>query len=143
MRSLPLLLLPLAAAWPGAARAAPPSPVIVAAPADPLGIIEAARRAAALRAVFEEAVCERDAATGEILVCGRRPRGPGMRVPWQPEPGARVRLIAGEAPGGVAAMASGRCLRLCQQPLMIDLIGGDRSIVNAIGRGIARLLHPD
>jgi hypothetical protein len=143
MRSLPLLLLAFAAAWPGAARAAPASPAIVAAPADPLGMVEAVRRAAAFRAVYEEADCARDAATGEIFVCGRRPRGAGMRIPWQPEPGARVRLIAGEAPGGPAAMGAGGCLRLCQQPLMVDLIGGNRSIVNAIGRGIDRLLHPD
>jgi len=143
MRSLRLLLLPLAAAWPGAARGVPPAPAIFAAPADPLGAIEAERQAAALRAVYEVVFCGRDAATGEIVVCGRRPRGAGIRVPWEPEPGARIHLIAGEPPGGLAAMGAGGCLRLCPQPLRVDLIGGDRSIVNAVGRGIERLLHPD
>jgi hypothetical protein len=143
MRSLPLLLLPLAAGWPGAAPGEPAPSAIVAAPADPLGALEAARWAAALRIIDDEADCGRDAETGEVVVCGRRQRGGGMRIPWRPEPGARVHLVAGEPPGGVAAMGADGCLRLCHQPLMIDLIGGSREIVNAIGRGIDRLLHPD
>ena len=143
MRSPALPLLLLVACWPGAAGAAPAPTAIVAAPADPLGALAAVRRAAAFRGIYEQD-CDRDAVTGEIVVCGRRRRvGGGMRIPYVPEPGTPVRLVAGEAPGGVAAMGADGCLRLCQQPLSIDLIGGDRGIVNAIGRGIERLLHPD
>jgi hypothetical protein len=133
MRLLALLLLAAASA-PALAQ-----PSIIPAPPDPLGDL-AVRRALADPAA---AACRRGALADAIVVCGRAVAGGGYRVPWQPEPGARVRLIAGEAPGGPAAMGAGACLRLCQQPLMIDLIGGDRSIVNAIGRGIGRLLHPD
>jgi hypothetical protein len=33
-----------------------------------------------------------------------------------------VRLIAGEAPSAMAAMGAGGCLRLCEQPVMINLL---------------------
>ena len=134
MRLLALLLLAAASA-PAFAQ---PS-AIVPAPPDPLGDL-AVRRALADPA---DAACRRGALADAIVVCGRAVAGAGYRVPWEPEPGARVRLIAGEAPSAMTAMGAGGCLRLCEQPLMIDLIGGDRSIVNAIGRGIGRLLHPD
>ena len=130
-----LALLLLAAACRAGIRAA--GSAIIPAPPDPLGDL------AARRAVAERADCRRGALADAIVVCGRAVAGAGYRIPWEPEAGARVRLIAGEAPSAMTAMGAGGCLRLCQQPLMINLIGGDRSIVNAIGRGIERLLHPD
>jgi hypothetical protein len=128
MRSLALLLL--LASSPAALAA----PAIIPAPPDPLGDL-AARRAAA------GAHCLRDGEPADaIVVCGRpASAGAGYRVPWKPEPGARVRLVAGEAPSAMSAMGAGGCLRLCQQPLMIDVA----SAVRGIARGIDRILHPD
>lgn len=121
------LLLPL----PAIAQA-PVSSMILTAPPDPLGDIAARARTAEERC--------RDADPDSIVVCGRLVRGgEGYRVPYEPEPGARVHLVAGEAPSATGAMGAGGCLRLCHQPVTIDLIGAAR----AIGRGIDRLLHPD
>lgn len=126
---IPILL---AAAAPAGAHAAP---ALLAAPSDPLGDIarDAGRSG---RAVSR---CDSDDPAG-IIVCGRRRGGAveGYRVPYVPVPG-EVHHIAGDPPtGGDAASADG-CLRLCEQPLSIDIIGAAR----AIGRGIGRLLHPD
>lgn len=76
-----------------------------------------------------------------VVVCGRRPAegGPGdYRVPWAPEPG-RIARLPGEAPSGRDALAADQCLRLCAQPVMIDV----GKALSAIERGIDRLLHPD
>ena len=77
----------------------------------------------------------------DIVVCGRG-RGPGgsegYRIPYVPEPG-RIARLPGEAPTGRDALAADRCLRLCPQPVMIDVVGALR----AVERGLDRLLHPD
>jgi hypothetical protein len=39
----------------------------------------------------------------------------------------------------MAALGAGGCLRLCHQPVQIDVIGAAR----ALRRGIGRLLDPD
>ncbi|HEV7658794.1 MAG TPA: hypothetical protein VGO55_03000 [Allosphingosinicella sp.] len=130
MRSLALVLLAAASA-PAFAQ---PS-VIIPAPPDPLGDL-AMRRALADPA---DAACRRGALADAIIVCGRVVAGGGYRVPWAPEPGARVRLIAGEAPSAMAAMGADRCIRLCLQPLIIDI----GSAVRGLARGIDRILHPD
>jgi hypothetical protein len=130
MRLLALLLF---AAAPAPALAQ--SPAIIAASPDPLGDL-AIRRALADPA---DAACRRGASADAIIVCGRVVAGGGYRVPWEPEPGARVRLIAGEVPSAMAAMGADRCIRLCLQPLMIDV----GSAVRGIARGVDRILHPD
>ena len=101
---------------------------IVAAPPDPLGDLAARQRE-------DEERCQRGAADA-IVVCGRLVRrGAGYRIPWEPEPGARVRLVAGEAPSAMAAMGADRCLRLCYQPVMINLLDP-----GSIVRGLDRIL---
>ncbi len=131
-RTLPALLLPglLSMAIPANAEVPPLATGIVDAPPDPLGDIAARQR-------VEEARCQRDGGD-EIVVCGRPSRGGGYRIPYEPEPGARVRLVSGEAPSAIAAMSAGGCLRLCEQPLMINLLD-PRSIV----RGLDRILSGD
>jgi hypothetical protein len=132
MSRIARILILLAAAAPAGAHAAP---ALRTAPPDPLGdIVRDAARSG--RAVSR---CDSDDPAG-IVVCGRRTgRGAeGYRVPYVPVPG-EVHHIAGDLPtGGDAAGADG-CLRLCEQPLSVDIIGTAR----AIGRGIERLLHPD
>ncbi len=110
-------------------------PGVVAAPPDPLGDI--AREAA--RGGHDSSRCADDD-PASIIVCGRRAAGGpgGYRVAYEPVPG-EVHHIAGDLPGGAAAMGADSCLRLCEQPLSVDIIGTAR----AIGRGIDRLLHPD
>ena len=127
----PLILLALIGTAVPAAAQAPSAPVslgIIAAPPDPLGDI-------AVRRLAEEERCQRGGADS-IVVCGRLARGGGgYRVPWEPEPGARVRLIAGEAPSAMAAMGADTCLRLCLQPVGVNLLDP-----GSIGRGIDRIL---
>jgi len=122
-----LMLLVLAGTpLPAAAQipSAPAASGIIAAPPDPLGEIAARLR-------VEEERC-RGGDLEAIVVCGRLPRGgAGYRIPYEPEPGARVRLIAGETPSAMAAMGADRCLRLCQQPLMINLLD-PRGIASAL-----------
>jgi hypothetical protein len=121
---LPLLLALIGAASPALAQG------IIAAPPDPLGDI-AARRLA------EEERCQRGG-VDIIIVCGRLVQGNGgYRVPYRPEPGARTRLIAGEAPSAVAAMGADHCLRLCQQPVMINLLDPG-SIIRGLDRILSR-----
>jgi hypothetical protein len=79
------------------------------------------------REVFEpvEALdCPKPASPDEIVVCGR-PEGSAdpNRLPLPPErePGAPVAL-AGEAPTGKDALATASCLRLCYQPVMLNII---------------------
>ncbi len=134
-RRLPALCLLAAtgAASPAQAPAAPASAAsgIIAAPPDPLGDIAARRR-------LDDERCQ-GGSIDSIIVCGRLVRGGGgYRVPYRPEPGARVRLIAGEAPSAMAAMGAGGCLRLCYQPVMINLLDP-----RAILRGIDRILGGD
>jgi hypothetical protein len=131
MRNLALLAL-LAAPWPAVVQAqALVGGGIVIAPPDPLGAIAARQRA-------EEERC-RNGGPDAIVVCGRLARGGGgYRIPWVPEPGARIRLTAGEAPSATAAMGADRCLRLCEQPIMINILDP-----RAIARGIDHILSGD
>jgi hypothetical protein len=76
----------------------------------------------------------------DIVVCGRG-RGAGgeaYRVPFVAEPG-RIARLPGEAPTGGDALAADRCLRLCPQPVMIDVVGA----IRAVEHGLDRILHPD
>jgi hypothetical protein len=110
------------------ARYAPIASSIVAAPPDPLGDIAARRQA-------DEERC-RSGTADAVIVCGRLARGGGgYRIPYQPEPGARERLIAGEPPPAMAAMGGDGCLRLCEQPVMINLLDP-----GSIIRGLDRIL---
>ena len=130
--SIPLVILGLVAEPVVAhAQAASSAAGIIAAPPDPLGALAARQRA-------ENARCGNDDPDG-VVVCGRvRRGGGGYRVPRQPEPGARVRLVAGEPPSGAGAVGAGGCLRLCLQPVTINLLDP-----GAIARGIDRILGGD
>jgi len=90
---------------------------------------------------------KRDCAVGadpeEIVVCGKT--GTSYRIPYVPEPGARV---ANDSPNGMSAMSAGGCLRLCHQPVSVDLLkveGGGNSggAVVAVPRVIRRILGGD
>jgi len=76
-------------------------------------------------------------ADDDILVCGRGGGG-AMRVPYEPEAGHIARAL-GEAPSGRDALSADRCLRLCYQPVGVDI----EAAIRAINRGLGRLLHPD
>ena len=131
-----LALLLLAAA---SAPALAPPPAIVPAPPDPLGDL-ALRRALADPAESRSAGAR---AAGAIVVCGRAEAGGRLSLPWQPDPGARVRLIAGEAARRRRGDGRGRV------PEALRAAGDDRpdrrrpEHRHAIGRGIGSLLHPD
>ena len=128
-----LIVLALALPTPAAAQvlSVPRPSGIIAAPPDPLGDIAARQRANGERCQV--------GGLDEIIVCGRLARaGQGYRVPWRPEPGARVRLIAGEPPGATAAMGAADCIRLCEHPVMINLLDP-----RSIARGIDRILSGD
>ena len=105
------------------------------APADPLGDLQRAERERSLAHgdpwPGRRAGCVRSDEE-EILVCGRAE--PDVRVASEPTPGARRRLIAGEPPGGVAALAAGGCIQRCHQPVQIDIISTTRKVVGLIGR---------
>src|ERR1044072_3828739 len=133
-RTLPALIF-LAAAWPLPAVAQTPlTPVIsgiIAAPPDPLDDIAARERT-------DEESC-RAGPPDAIIVCGRLSRGGGgYRIPYEPEPGARVHLIAGEPPSGMAALGADGCMRLCHQPVMVNLLDP-----GSIMRGLDRILGGD
>lgn len=82
--------------------------------------------------------CAPEVSEDAIVVCARTD-GARYRVPYDPPPGARRRLIAGEPPSARDAMGAGGCLRLCEQPVSVNIVGA----VQALGRGLDRLLHPD
>lgn len=125
---MPLALIGAATPCVAQSQAAPVASSIIVAPPDPLGDL-AARRLA------DEARC-REGGGDAIIVCGRLARGGGgYRVPDRPEPGARVRLVAGELPSAMAAMGADSCLRLCERPVMINLLDPDSII-----RGLDRIL---
>jgi hypothetical protein len=133
MSRIARILAALAAA--AAPTLAAADPGLVAAPPDPLGDI--ARAAARGGHGFSR--CDSDD-PASIIVCGRRAAAgaAGYRVPYEPVPG-EVHHIAGDLPSGTGAMGADGCLRLCEQPLKIDIIGAARTL----GHGIDRLLHPD
>jgi hypothetical protein len=89
--------------------------------------------------VRRAADCEPSSNPDEIVVCGRndneRHRLP---LPVEPVPGAPQRQL-GELPTGGDALSAGGCLRLCHQPVQVDVIGAARGAARAIGR----LLDPD
>jgi hypothetical protein len=104
--------------------------IVPPAPDDPLG---------ALRPTPEQLIApERSRRTcgfaveGEIIVCAIRSR---YREQFEPTPGERHRLVAGEAPSAMDALT----MPGPGQMQGIDMIG----IAKAIGRGLDRLLHPD
>ena len=59
--------------------------------------------------------CAPETSEDAIVVCARTD-GARYRVPYDPPPGERRRLIAGEAPSARDAMGADSCLRLCEQP---------------------------
>lgn len=73
----------------------------------------------------------------EIVVCGRNDAEHRIG-PIDPEPGEVQRPIAGEVPSAASALNAGGCLTRCPHG-GLDVIG----IVNAVRRGIGRLLDPD
>jgi len=122
-----------AAAWPGAAFAQ-------SAPAT------AEQAIAAYNQWYEEVTdgtgarvvrrCRTDAAgEDDIVVCGRTDSG--IRVPYEAVEG-QVHHIAGEMPSGRDALAADRCIRLCPGAVMIPI----GPMIEALGRGLERLLHP-
>jgi len=125
-------LILLAAAWPAAALAEPPSATAEAA----LAAYDA-EFDAVMAGARSARRCPRTGDGEDIVVCGRADDS-AMRVPYAPIPG-EVRHIAGDLPTGPGALAAGGCLRLCPQPVMIDVIGTIRSL----SRGLDRILHPD
>ena len=74
-----------------------------------------------------------------ITVCGRRGETDPNRLPLPVRQGAGspTRLLPGEAPR--ATMNVGGCIRLCPQPVQVDLI----KAVPAIVEGIKKILDPD
>jgi hypothetical protein len=135
-----LLTLSAGAAWPGAAFAQNAAP---SAPATAEQVI------AAYDAWYEEVTdgagarvmrrCRRDGGPdgeNDIVVCGRADSR--IRVPYEPVPG-QVHHIAGDIPSGTDALAADRCIRLCNVGVMIPIIPA----IEALGRGLDRLLHPD
>lgn len=131
-RIAPRILAPLALAWPAAAFADPP-----AATAEEALAAYDAEFDAVMASARSLRRCPRGSDGEDIVVCGRADDS-NMRVPYEPVPG-EVHHIPGDLPTGGEAMAAGGCLRLCSQPVMIDVIGTAR----ALARGIDRLLHPD
>jgi hypothetical protein len=119
--SAPRLLL-AALAWSGGAHAQRP---------DPQALVEAQR--AQVRGMIRPS-CNVD--PDEITVCGRRddrgPRGPLPAIPYTPDPGT---IRAGARAGGEQreALANDQCIRLCSQPVQINIIGAIGRIGEAIG----------
>lgn len=78
----------------------------------------------------------------EVVVCGRSVETQRQALPFgsQPEPGARIGPVAGEPPSAMAALnAPDQCISRCQSMVGVDV----GSAIQAIGRGLGRLLHPD
>jgi hypothetical protein len=136
MRRAGALLILLAAALPDAAEAQDEA----GPPGDPASA-EAVMRAYHARIAEALGIACRRGPGDEIVVCGRSVETGRQTLPLgsQPEPGERTRLVAGEPPSAMAALGAGQCISRCQSMVGVDVIG----TVNAIGRGIGRLLHPD
>lgn len=120
-----------AAAWPGASFAQPPAATAEQAIAAYDQWFEEVTDGAGVRIVRR---CRREAGEDEIVVCGRTDDA-RMRVPYEPAPGARVRLIAGEPPSGMGALNAAASPR----GPGIDMI----AVIRGVTRGIDRILHPD
>ena len=70
----------------------------------------------------------------EIVVCGRPSGAPDPNrapLPIGPEPGAR---IVGDVPSGRASMSAGGCIKLCPQPVMVDVFKAARFMKNPADR---------
>ena len=89
-----------------------------------------------------ESVAELDCPTSsdpdEIVVCGRVGQRDPNRLPFDPPrtPGAH---LPGEGPSGMDAMNADACLRLCPQPVRVDLIKAFKTGK----RIIEHILNPD
>lgn len=84
--------------------------------------------------------CPRGGAGDEIVVCGRQPGEvqPGrLPLPIEPEPGARVRLVPGEAARTDAGREPGYCFSRCPGTVGIDIATG-KKIVAAIKRALEK-----
>jgi hypothetical protein len=123
-------LTALIAAWPAGALAEPPGTT-----AEEVLSAYQAQVDAVMRSGDSARRCPRDPGGEDIVVCARSDNA-RMRVPYEPEPGARVRLVAGEAPSSRDALGAGSC---CGGGGGLDVI----AIGRTLGRGLDRLLHPD
>ncbi len=134
MRGLPAFLLCLVAFSPVAAAQDATAPVATTAEQ----VIENHRRVLMGRAAQRGGRrCDPATEPNEIVVCARN--GAEHRIgPVDPEPGEVPRLVAGEVPSAGGALSAGGCLSRCPHG-GLDVIG----VVNAVRRGIGRLLDPD
>ena len=131
-RTPPLLLI--VAGWAGAGEAQT---------RNPQALVDAQQ--AQVRGMIRPG-CRPSADPEDIVVCGRRddrgPQGPLPALPFAPEPGT---IPAADRAGGEqrAAMANAQCIRLCPQPVQIDIIrigtGAVSGAVTAIGQAVERL----
>jgi hypothetical protein len=75
----------------------------------------------------------------EIVVCGRTHRQPERSpLPVQREPGEIVRHI-NEPDGTTGALGAGRCSRLCEQPVQVNVF----QVIFAAPKVIRHILHGD
>lgn len=70
----------------------------------------------------------------ELVVCARRPDADRLPLPVEPEPGAPPVGETGAGRAQAAAAAGEACLRLCPQPVGIDVIGTAIKVTNALQR---------
>jgi hypothetical protein len=82
------------------------------------------------------AACAAADAKDELVVCGRRPFHD--RASFPEEPGASIRH-AGEAMTARDAMSADRCIRLCEQPVTVNIF----EVVAAAPKIIRHILHGD
>lgn len=75
-----------------------------------------------------DARCRAQEDPDDIVVCGRRDpddAGPtSLRVPYEPEPGRRT--------PGEPKFDGGGCMRLCHQPVQVDVVKVGRGIVKGV-----------
>jgi hypothetical protein len=129
-----------AAAWPEAAFAQSAAPAAPATAEQAIAAYDAwyeeVTNGAGARTVRRCRPSEEAGGEEDIVVCGRTDSR--VRVRYEPVPG-EVHHIAGDLPSGLDALAADRCIRLCNVGVMIPII----PTIEALGRGLERLLHPD
>lgn len=120
------LLLPLALGWISAGQAQS---------VDPQALVQAQQQR--VRGMIRPS-CRVSDDPEDIVVCGRRddrgPRGALPALPYAPEPGS---IPDGARAGGEqrAALGNDRCIRLCHQPVQVNIIGiGAGGVSGAVGR---------